>query len=307
MHDWATGCDRFITKSGKFPLMTRWFNPFRRSQSLMTAAFWVPLFCFGGSSLIQVAPTYAQQNLPQPRIFDELPPPSSFPSPSSIPTFNVPTSPSPPVPSNTPPNPIPPEREFNFQAPPSPIPPREPTRASNLYRVDIDGDSSFVLSQVRQIEPQAFVRRGEGVIQAGVFTNAYNAESRVRVLAERGIRAQVTPITGGMEAGFREPMTPFTPGTDAGLENSERLLSNSLPDSVASRGYFVVIPGDRRNLPNLAAEVIQLGVSESAVNQREAPRGPHVAVGPFDSRKEADRWSNYFQSLGMDARVYFGN
>ena len=125
-----------------------------------------------------------------------------------------------------------------------------------------------MLSQVRQIEPQAFVRRGEGVIQAGVFTNAYNAESRVRVLAERGIRAQVTPITDDMEAGFREPITPFPPGTDAGFENPDRLLSNSLPDNVAARGYFVVIPGDRSNLPNLAAEIIQLGVSESAVNQR---------------------------------------
>lgn len=307
MREWATGCDRFITKSGEFPFMTRWFNPFRCSQSLIKAAFWVPLFCCGGRLLIHVAPSDAQQSLPQPRIFEELPPPSSFPSPSSIPTFNVPTSPSPPVPSNTPPNPIPPEREFNFQAPPPPIPSREPTVTSNLYRVDIDGDSPFVLSQVRQIEPQAFVRRGERVIQAGVFTNSYNAESRVRVLAERGIRAQVIPITGSMEAAFREPMTPFPPGTDAGLENSERLLGNSLPDNVTSRGYFVVIPGDRRNLPNLAAEIIQLGVSESAVNQREAPRGSHVAVGPFDSRKEADRWSNYFRSLGMDARVYFGD
>lgn len=287
--------------------MTRWFNPFRHTQSLVTATFWMPLFCFGGSSLIHLAPSYAQQNLPQPRIFDELPPPSSFPSPSSIPTFNVPTSPSPPVPSNTLPNPMPPEREFNFQAPPAPIPSREPTVTSNLYRVDIDGNSPFVLSQVRQIEPQAFVRQAEGVIQAGVFTNAYNAESRVRVLAQQGIRAKVIPIRGDTEAGFREPITPFTPRTDAGFEDSERLFSRSLPDNVASRGYFVVIPGDRRNLPNLAAEVIQLGVSESAVNQREAPRGSHLAIGPFDYRKEADQWSNYFRSLGMDARVYFGD
>lgn len=151
------------------------------------------------------------------------------------------------------------------------------------------------------------MRRGEGVIQAGIFADAYNAESRVRTLAASGIRAQVTPITGNIEPSVREPFTSLTANSEVDLESPERLASDSIPDSVASRSYFVVIPGNSRDLPNIAAEVIRLGISKSAVSQREAPRGPHVAVGPFNSRKEADRWSNYFRSLGMDARIYFGH
>lgn len=261
----------------------------------------------GGGSLLNLTPADAQQNLPEPRIFDELPPPSSFPSPSSIPTFNVPTSPSPPVSPDPAPNTAPPEREFNFQAPPTSIPPYRATPRSNLYRVDIDGDSPFLLSQVRQIEPEAFVRGGEGMIQAGVFADEYNAASRVRALAARGIRAQITPIAGSIEAGIREPITAIAAGTDADRESLETLTSNSLRESAASRAYFVVIPGNSTDLPNLAASVIRLGVRESAVNQRDAPRGPQIAVGPFESRAEADRWSTYFRSVGMDARVYFGN
>lgn len=285
---------------GELPVMTKLLNPFRRSQALVAAASSLPLFLFGVGAIANLSPTYAQQNLSQPRIFEELPPPSNFPSPSSIPTFNVPTSPSPPaLPNTAPADTVPPQRELNFQAAPSPIPSRRPNRSFNLYRVDvgIDGDSPLLLSQIRQIEPEAFVRRGEGVIQAGVFADEYNAESRVRALAAQGIRAQVTAI-GAPSA--------IATGTDAQLESYPSVASDLPQYEVALRGYFVVIPGERTDLPNIAAEVVRLGVRENAVSQREAPRGPHVAIGPFESRKDADRWTNYFRSAGMDARVYFG-
>lgn len=289
---------------GELPVMTRLLNPFRRIHTLVAAASSVPLFVLGVGAIANPSPSHAQQNVPQIRFFDELPPPSNIPSPppsSSIPTFNVPTSPSPPsLPNTNPPDPVPSEREFNFQAPSSPLPSRRPTQNSNLYRVDIDGDSLLLLSQVRQIEPQAFVRQRDGVIQAGVFADRYNAESRVRVLAAQGIRAQVTAI-----ASSGTPWAIAT-GTDAQLDSTLSVASDLPQYEVALRGYFVVIPGERSDLPNIAAEVIRLGVTESAVSQREAPRGPHVAIGPFESRKDADRWTNYFRSAGMDARVYFG-
>lgn len=134
------------------------------------------------------------------------------------------------------------------------------------------------------------------MIQAGVFSDEYNAESRVRALAAQGIRAQVTAIATGSEAQLES-----YPSVASDLSQSD------LPQyEVALRGYFVVIPGERKDLPNIAAEVVRLGVRESAVSQREAPRGSHVAIGPFESRKDADRWTNYFRSAGMDARVYFG-
>ena len=130
------------------------------------------------------------------------------------------------------------------------------------------------------------------MIQAGVFADQFNAQSRVRALESQGIRARVTIVAAG-----------------AGAEsvNSGRVLSDSPQDSFASRSYFVIIPGQPRDLPEIAAEVVRQGVSRAAVSQRKAPRGPHVAVGPFDSRGEADRWSSYFRSVGMDARVYFGS
>lgn len=279
--------------------MIRLFNPFQLSRSLVTSS-WVAWFVFGSGLSINLTPVYAQQRLPEPRIFEELPPPSYSPSlppiptfgvptsplppasPSSIPTFDVPTSPPPPTSSDT----VIPGRELNFEAPaPTPsLPSRRPSLDATLYRVDIYGGNLFVLSQVRQIEPSAFVRQEDGVIQAGVFSNADNAQLRVRELAAQGIRSQITPIaTDNNTVAFA----------------AERFSTN--------RAYFVVIPGNREDLPNIEAEVMALGIGQSAVSRREAPRGPHVAIGPFDDRGEANRWSNYLRSIGMDARVYFGN
>jgi hypothetical protein len=288
--------------------MTR-FNPFRHFQALIAAVSWTPLLLFGGELSITLTPAHAQPNLPQPRIFNELPPPSPSISPPSVPTFNVPTSPSTPssaptfnaptspsLPSSsTIPDDAPAGREYNFQAPPSPSTrSRRFSATSNLYRVDIFGDNPSLLSQVQQIEPTAFVRR-EGVIQAGIFSNETNARSRVRELSALGIRSQITPLA---------------PGTDGALVSSERFaserfVSDSRQDSFNVGGYFVVIPGNSKDLPDIAARVVSLGVAESAVSQRESPRGSHIAVGPFDNRRDADRWSNYFRSTGMDARVYF--
>ena len=280
--------------------MARLFNPLRRSQARVPIPSWLPWLLAGSGLILNWTPAEAQQRLPEPRIFDELPPASSSPSTSPIPTFNVPTSPSPPasaspIPtSNVPSSPSPPDspdtntaipgREFNFQAPSSPIPARGPTSASNLYRVEVDGYSSILLSQVRQIEPEAFVRQGQGVIQAGVFSDENNAQLRVRELAARGIRAQVIPLMADN-------------GTDTVV--SERFSR--------SRAYFVIIPGGSEKLPDIAAKVEAMGIRQSAINQRNSPRGAHVAVGPFESRGEAERWSSYLRSLGMDARVYFGN
>lgn len=282
--------------------MIRLFNPFQLSQSPVTSLSWVALLVFGSGLSINLTPAYAQQRLPEPQIFDELPPPSYSPSatPSPIPTFGVPTSPPPsaspsPIPrfdvptspsSSTASDTVIPGRELNFEAPAPTLslPSRGPRLDTTLYRVDIYGDSPFVLSQVRQIEPSAFVRQEDGVIQAGVFSNEYNAQSRVRELAGQGIRAQVTPIATDDNTVAVEPESFST-----------------------NRAYFVVIPGDTEDLPNIEAEVMTLGIGQSAVSQRKAPRGPHVAIGPFDNRGEANRWSNYLRSIGMDARVYFGN
>ena len=284
--------------------MTRFFF-----RSLFATAYWVPLLVFGSGVIFRLTPASAQQQLPDPRIFDELSPPSLSP----IPSINVPTSPLPSSLPSFPPNrdeddslpSFPPDRrEDDFQSPYSPLPPSTPTQASSLYRVDIYGDSPSLLSQVQQIEPGAFVRRGEGVIQAGVFADETNAQFRVRELEARGIPARLTPIGTGVGAGLGNP-GKFSVDN---LDNYDRLSSEgSAFHRTAERAYFVVIPGKLRDLPDIAAEVVRMGITEDEVRQKEAPRGPHVAIGPFNERQKADRWSRYFRSVGMDARVYFGN
>lgn len=266
--------------------MKRFFNTKWQLKTLLPLPSLLPLLLIGSGFIAPIPPAKAQR-LPEPRIFgDELPPPSS---PSSIPTLNFPAPSSlPPASPNLPP----PRREFDFQAPP---PRTTPSPSANLYRVDIYGDSPLLLWQVQQIEPEAFVRSGEGVIQAGVFADRYNAQSRVRALEAQGIRARVTAIAAGV-------------GTEqlaSGQFASDRETRSQNPG--LERAYFVIIPGDPSRLPDIASQVAQLGIGRNAISQRESPRGPHVAVGPFNGRGEADRWSSYFRSIGLDARVYFGS
>ncbi|HEY9650064.1 MAG TPA: hypothetical protein V6C95_05330 [Coleofasciculaceae cyanobacterium] len=231
--------------------MTRFFNLFRQWIEPIGILCWVPLILAGSGAIAPIPPAHAQR-LPTPRIFgEELPPPS--PSPSSPAVFN---------------------------------PPNTPTPSANLYRVDVLGDSPFLLSQVQQIEPEAFIRWGEGMIQAGVFADQQNAQSRVRALETQGIRSRVTKIA--VSAGF-DSAASVEPG---------RLSTVT--------GYFVIVPGNPQNLPEIATQIVRLGIGRNAVNQRDFPRGPHVAVGPFDERETAERWSSYLRSDGLDARVYYG-
>ncbi|HEY9600411.1 MAG TPA: hypothetical protein V6C85_02295 [Allocoleopsis sp.] len=272
-------------------------NSFRFAIAFFSPAVWVPLLLLGSGSLADSIPAMAQQRLPEPpRIFDELPPAT----PPSVPALDTPSGF--PVPSTLPNSPDA-EREYNFQAPPPPVAPRSFTPTAYLYRVDVFSDNPVSLSQVRQLEPDAFVRQ-DGVIQAGVFADRNHAQSRVRALAEQGIRAQVTRIAAGGDAGL---VGSGGFSSDRSLRgDSQELSARDAETPTTGRAYFVVIPGSRNDLPNIADRVIQLGVSRHAVYERSQPRGPHVAVGPFDEREKADRWSNYLRSMGMDARVYFG-
>ncbi|NEP10061.1 MAG: hypothetical protein F6K14_07555 [Symploca sp. SIO2C1] len=110
------------------------------------------------------------------------------------------------------------------------------------------------------------------------------------------------------------PLRPSAPNYPA----SEREYNYQAPNSPSQantatprrasrdRLYLVVIPGAQIDLPNIAAQVVQLGAAPNGVRQRTAPRGPHVAIGPFDNRGLAEQWSNYLKSHGMSARVFFG-
>ena len=290
---------RYLQSTGKISRhhQMRALNLFRFAIALFSPAFWVPLLLLGSGAIADSTPAIAQQRLlDPPRILDELPPST----PPSVPSLDTPSGF--PVPSTLPDRPDT-GREYNFQAPPPPVAPRSFTPTAYFYRVDVFSDNPVSLSQVQQLEPEAFIRR-DGVIQAGVFADRDNAQSRVRALAEQGIRARVTRITAGGDAGL---ISSEGFSRDRSLrEDSEEIAARETETPSTGRAYFVVIPGSRNDLPDIANLLIQMGVTRNAVYERSGPRGPHVAVGPFDERGKADRWSNYLRSVGMDARVYFG-
>ncbi|NEP22575.1 MULTISPECIES: hypothetical protein [unclassified Moorena] len=187
------------------------------------------------------------------------------------------------------------------------------------------GDSDWLLSQVQAIEAQAFVREGEGVIQAGTFMDRYNAQSRLQALEALGIPARITTIaqqvfdngatnmsniaTFSSDGSITYGSRLVYPETGLDLANRGAVSSGSNPgDSGESRGrsYFVAIPGNAQRLPEMVTELVKIGIAQDLVSQRDAPRGKHVAVGPFKKRGDAERWSNRLRSAGWDARVYFG-
>lgn len=179
----------------------------------------------------------------------------------------------------------PPLRELEIQSPvPASQPPetQSPSRLpARLYRVEIPGSSGLLLTQVQRIEPNAFIREIEGVIQAGLFSEEGNAQEFVSTLKNQGIQARVVVV-----------------GSELGSDVATRLARDP--------AYYVVIPGDKNDLPEIATKIQELGVESADISLREAPRGPHVAVGPFRERYEARRWNSYLRSRGLNARIYFG-
>lgn len=78
------------------------------------------------------------------------------------------------------------------------------------------------------------------------------------------------------------------------------------PAEVPGAPYYVVIPTSESNLQSLSAQIIQLGTPADRVQMRTAPRGPHVAVGPFADRGLANQWNNFYRDAGLSSsRVFF--
>lgn len=76
--------------------------------------------------------------------------------------------------------------------------------------------------------------------------------------------------------------------------------------SVPNTPYYVVIPTADSDLGSVSNQVIQLGTPPDRVQQRTAPRGPHVAVGPFADRGLANRWNDFYHEAGLgNSRVFY--
>ncbi|WP_084544288.1 SPOR domain-containing protein [Chroogloeocystis siderophila] len=185
--------------------------------------------------------------------------------------------------------PLPPQsvfvpREFDFQAPSSNTPPAlsNPDSTNLNYLVYVDDVTSPTLEQVKQLEPQAFVRQynGRRVVQAGAFAQNSNAQQRAQELKSVGVTARIVDLSTGTDTAF-------------------------VGDA---RSYFVVIPDRQESLPAIADQIRQLQQNVVIdVSQQQQPRGPHVRVGPFSSRALAEQWNQFFLNSGLrNARVYYG-
>jgi hypothetical protein len=63
-----------------------------------------------------------------------------------------------------------------------------------LYLVEVYGDSDLILDRVKQIEPQAFRKRG--FIQVGKFRQQESAKQSIQQLAQSGLRSRITIVPG---------------------------------------------------------------------------------------------------------------
>lgn len=119
----------------------------------------------------------------------------------------------------------------------------------------------------------------------------------------------VAPVPREVE--FGQPPAPeqFAPAPVPSFAPSgEPLPPDSPSDGRSGRSFYVVIPGKSDELAAISNQVMRLGDGfgiAQMVQATDAPRGPHVRVGPFVDRSAARRWTRYFRDFGLDARLFY--
>ncbi len=175
---------------------------------------------------------------------------------------------------------------------------------SERYLVIVDNADPNLLQQVRIVEPTAFAGDflGRSVIQAGVFTKLNNAQERIRQLQVYGVGSRIysqntgREIANSYDGNFSAPGNAFDP------------IARNDNRTEKTKYYYVAIPDKPDKLFQIENQIKQsAGGNTVGVFLRNAPRGPHVAVGPFAGRLQAEQWHYYIRSLGLNnARVYYG-
>lgn len=198
--------------------------------------------------------------------------------------------------------------EYEFQAPSNSSSPA----GNTLFRVQIYGTSERMLSLVRRVEPEAFVPEGEDIIQAGLFSERVRARSLVKELSQQGVQADIIRIQKSQTRSSRETISlassrESSPNAEENIAGDTSQAQEKRQTERTPRAYYVVIPGNQEQVSRIARRAQEAGVNPDLIQKREAPRGTHVAVGPFKNRKEASRWNQQLQTEGLNrARVYFG-
>ncbi|TRU80420.1 MAG: hypothetical protein EWV76_23400 [Microcystis novacekii Mn_MB_F_20050700_S1] len=91
-------------------------------------------------------------------------------------------------------NPPAPTPENRANKPPSPPPQQRVIATNQLFRVEVRSNSAEALAKIKEIEPLAFIRAGENVIQVGLFQQQYQAKQRVQELTKQGFSAQIITL-----------------------------------------------------------------------------------------------------------------
>lgn len=221
-----------------------------------------------GTQLVPVPP------LPAP----DLPPTSGWSAPlpsaagaewsSSAPTGSAPTT--------TP--------ETIYQAPPPP-PSQAQAPSSAPFIVYVNGDSPYLLQQVRTVAPTASVQmyQGRQVIQTGAFWDESGAQQQVLALRMQGIGAEV--IQAGVSA------------VSSG--------SAMNPTSAVQTPFLVVIPARPTEYYGLGEQLLKMGFRAEDIIPKDKPLGFHLQVGAFANHQAANAFSQRLRANGLDARVYY--
>jgi hypothetical protein len=204
-----------------------------------------------------------------------------LPPPPTIPVLGQPSSSPGVYPAPQSPYPTPEERIYTAPSNPNNgglYRYSQPTTAR--YRVYVDSDSPYVLQQIRAVEPSAFLQsfNGRRVIQTGTFNSEANARQQVALLSSQGVDARITTRMLG-QVSYEEGKTPS--------------------------GYYAIVPADPSELPELRNRAVESGVSRNAIRLRNHPIGPHMAVGPYGSLKDAEIVTQFLRDRKFDARTFY--
>ena len=182
-----------------------------------------------GSTSVSLAQSTSNQPLPPPPILKNVTPAS----PETVPIPLQDTTPSSDNIRSTEITPSQPLKEYTFQAPqtppnqtlsnsdnqplpavfqsqptPTPQPVAQPRETPSFYRVEVTGNQTALLSQVKVIEPMAFIRKTEGVIHAGMFQTSQQAQERVNELLNQGVNATIVPVYRGKKRSLLVEIRP---------------------------------------------------------------------------------------------------
>lgn len=163
-------------------------------------------------------------------------------------------------------------------------PPQAQSPSPAPFIVYVNGDSPYLLQQVRTVAPAASVQmyQGRQVIQTGAFWDESGAQQQVLALRMQGIGAEV--IQGGVSA----------------------VSSGSAMNSTAAQAPFlVVIPARPTEYYGLGEQLLKMGFRAEDILPKDKPLGFHLQVGAFANHQAAHSLAQRLRTNGLDARVHY--